>query len=135
MHASSTLYVSSPHLRFPWKLPFTCACHNTGMQLARTTLVWHMRTKRRTAYRVAFAYHWSEVEGRHCAPPPSRRWVRCGRMRDRAMTISCAGARWARCTTRHEAYSNLTNCSTALVELKHAASRWRLAIDLARASS
>ena len=106
-----------------------CRVHAiTGMQLARTTLVWHMRTKRRTAYRVAYAHHWSEVEGRHCAPPPLRRWMRCGRMRDRAMTVSCAGARWVRCTTRLDAYTNLTRC-TALEELKQLAHLWRLAFQ------
>jgi hypothetical protein len=103
-----------------------------GQQLANSTLVWHMRTKKRTAYRVAFAHHWLVEQGRHCTPPPTSRWVRCGRNTERASTRSCAGARWLRCTSLLAAWSrparianNYTSrCSAELVELKHASKAW-----------
>jgi hypothetical protein len=114
-----------------------------GQQLAPSTLVWHMRTKKRTAYRVAFAHHWLVEEGRHCTPPPAHRWVRCGRNTQRASTTSCAGARWLRCTSMVSAWSRplvssnnvlswaearrhstTNNCSSELVELKHASRKW-----------
>lgn len=99
-----------------------------GMQLAPTTLIWHMRMKWKAAHRVAFAHHWLEVEGRHCVPPPWRTdpsWVRCGWQTKRAMTTSCTGARWLRCTSRRAAYT-ASNCSMALTELKRTAATWLL---------
>ena len=95
-----------------------------GMQLAPSTLVWHMRTKR-TQYRLAYAHHWEEVLGHHCAAPPAPHlpWVRCGWATARASTVSCTGARWQRCTSERRG-SQPPNCSTALRELKHAAKRW-----------
>lgn len=98
-----------------------------GMQLAPSTLIWHMRNKHRTAHRIAFAHHWLEESGRHCLPPPSSwPWVRCGYLRlasGRGMSTSCSGARWLRCTTRRDAYGPAA-CSGSLTELKHAADAW-----------
>ena len=103
-----------------------------GMQLAPTTLIWHMRTKRRAAHRVAYAHHWLEVERRHCMPPPSSGpLVRCGWHTARAMTTACTGARWLRCTSRRESFA-ASNCSTALTELKRAAGAWLDARERAR---
>lgn len=99
-----------------------------GQQLARSTLVWHMRTKRHTSYRVAFAHHWLVGGGRHCLPPASRRWVRCGRNTERASSTSCIGSRWLRCTSLLSAYADLQNC-TKLVELKHASKAWLTALS------
>ena len=95
-----------------------------GMQLAPTTLVWHMRTKRNSAHRVAFAHRWLELEERHCAPTPSSgALVRCGRYTARASTTSCTGARWLRCTSYKETY-DASNCSRKLFELKREAHEW-----------
>lgn len=96
-----------------------------GMQLAPSTLVWHQRTKKRTAYPPAFAHHWKEEQpsaNHHCEPPAST-WVRCGWNTRRASTTSCNGARWLRCTSRREAYV-AANCSTNLFELKRVAAKW-----------
>ena len=98
-----------------------------GMQLAPSTLVWHMRTKRRTTYRLEYAHHWEEELGHHCETPPSATvpWVRCGWATVRASTVSCTGARWRRCTTDRRSYERgASNCSTALRELKQEARRW-----------
>jgi hypothetical protein len=98
-----------------------------GMQLAPSTLYWHMRTN--VPHRLAFAHHWASVQGHHChlpsgtgAPPA----VICKRA-SRSRTHSCAGGLWTRCYLAGMYAYRAANCSTQLTELKRRAEAWRRA--------
>lgn len=92
-----------------------------GMQLAPSTLYWHMRTN--VPYRIAYAHAWLHGEGRHCHLPPAASSVKCRRA-ERSKTHSCADGTWMRCALAGLHAYQVANCSTQLVELKHAAKAW-----------